>query len=63
VLVRVPDVAYVSVKKVRQSGIQLAAVGEATSATLEDLGFDDVFVPSKATGETLATKLPAVEGY
>jgi len=54
---------YVSVKEVTQSGITLAAVGAATSAALEDLGFDDVFVPSKATGETLAEELPVLEGY
>ena len=62
-LVRVPDVAYVSMKEVKQSVNQLAAVGEATSAALEDLGFDDVFVPSKASGETVASKLLVVEGY
>ena len=42
---------------------RLAAVGEATSATLEDLGFDHVFVLSKASDETLASKLLVVEGY
>ena len=38
------DVVYLSVKDVKQNWIQLAEVGEATSAALDDLGFDDVFL-------------------
>ena len=37
---------------------QIAAVGKATKKALTNAGYDVSFVPSKATGETLAKELP-----
>mmetsp|Transcript_34300 Transcript_34300/g.100886 ORF Transcript_34300/g.100886 Transcript_34300/m.100886 type:complete len:384 (-) Transcript_34300:138-1289(-) len=42
--------------------VQVAAVGKATGKALEKSGIDVDFVPSQATGETLAAELPAIEG-
>lgn len=40
----------------------LATVGAGTAAVLTGAGLDAGFVPSKATGKTLATELPAPDG-
>ena len=42
--------------------IKVAAVGKATGKALEKLGMSVDFVPSQATGETLAAELPSIEG-
>ena len=42
--------------------IKVAAVGKATGKALEKSGMSVDFVPSQATGETLAAELPSIEG-
>lgn len=40
----------------------IAVVGKATQETLEELGIEVAFCPSKATAETLAEELPLIPG-
>lgn len=72
VVITSPEAARVLASAIEQSNmasldafndsVQVAAVGKATGKALEKLGIDVDFVPSQATGETLAAELPAMGG-
>ena len=61
-----PEAAATFIDAWRESGepslAQLAAVGAGTEKILGEVGLNASFVPSKATGKTLAAELPAKDG-
>ena len=54
--------AWHSCKEPPPRATRIASVGAGTAAVLADAGMPVDFVPSKATGQTLAKELPAVDG-
>ncbi|CAB9513087.1 Uroporphyrinogen-III Synthase [Seminavis robusta] len=67
VVITSPEAARVLAASIQEStadrlgdDVQVAAVGKATAKTLEKLGLSVDFVPSQATGETLASELPPI---
>lgn len=72
VVITSPEAARVLASAIDESGIddmqkfndiiKVAAVGKATGKALEKFGMSVDFVPSQATGETLAAELPSIEG-
>ncbi|GAB5364779.1 hypothetical protein AAMO2058_000999600 [Amorphochlora amoebiformis] len=64
-IVTSPEGAKILVSAWEKAGrpeIQAAAVGGGTAKILINAGINDVFVPSKANGKTLAEELPKPEG-
>lgn len=64
VVITSPEAAKVFLSGWNQAGqptMPVACVGKATSEALEKSGVTPVFIPTKATGETLAAELPFPE--